>query len=232
MTLKSDASIANAGYYSGDSHIHLRRQDDTDDQTIFDLLQAEDIHFASILAYNEPAGPYEGVMQTMGAPQFRGLGTESLRDRGDYHFVSGQEYRSPTYGHLNLYFRNDLVLANKHVNANNGPLYGVVARETRDKGGFAFYCHGGYAQSDPYAEIYADAIQGNIDGVELLQFGIYRELGLEDWYRFQHRLPVPVHRCQRLPRLPLARRLPHVRESRRHTRHEGLVSSCGEVAVS
>ncbi len=59
-----------------------------------------------------------------------------------------------------------------------------MARETRDKGGFAFYCHGGYAQTDPYAEIYADAIQGNVDGVELLQFGIYREMGLADWYRF------------------------------------------------
>jgi putative membrane-bound dehydrogenase-like protein len=184
LTLKTDTEIAKAGYYSGDSHIHLRRQEDADDQTIFDLLQAEDIKYASILAYNDPAGPYQGVMQTLAAPQFRGLGTDSLRERGEYHFVSGQEYRSATYGHLNLYFRNDLVLANQHVNANNGPLYGVVARETRDKGGFAFYCHGGYAQTDPYAEIYADAIQGNIDGVELLQFGIYRELGLEDWYRF------------------------------------------------
>ncbi len=35
---------------------------------IFDLLEAEDIHFASILAYNEPAGPYAGIMQTLAAP--------------------------------------------------------------------------------------------------------------------------------------------------------------------
>lgn len=183
-TLASDASIAKAGYYSGDSHIHIARKTDADDQTILDLLEAEDVHFASILAYNEPAGPYQGIMQTLAAPQFRGLGTDSLRERGDYHLLSGQEYRSSTYGHLNLYFRNDLVLENKKVDANNGPLYGVVARQTRDKGGFAFYCHGGYAQTDPYAEIDADAIQGNVDGVELLQFGIYRELGLADWYRF------------------------------------------------
>jgi putative membrane-bound dehydrogenase-like protein len=182
--LSSDASIAKAEYFSGDSHIHIPRQTDADDQTILDLLEAEDIHFASILAYNEPAGPYQGIMQTLAAPQFRGLGSSSLRDRGNYHIFSGQEYRSATYGHLNLYFRNDLVLGNKKVNADNGPLYGVVARETRDKGGFAFYCHGGYAQTDRYAEIYADAIQGNVDGVELLQFGIYRELGLADWYRF------------------------------------------------
>ena len=36
----------------------------------------------------------------------------------------------------------------------------------------------------PHAAIYADAIQNaNVDGVELLQFGIYREIGLKDWYR-------------------------------------------------
>jgi putative membrane-bound dehydrogenase-like protein len=184
VKLASDPSIAKGGYFSGDSHIHIARQNETDDQTILDLLEAEDIRFASILAYNEPAGPYEGIMRTLASPQERGLGTNSLRARGDYHFLSGQEYRSSTYGHLNLYFRNDLALANKSVNANNGPLYGVVARDARDKGGFAFYCHGGYAETDPYAEIYADAIQGNIDGVELLQFGIYREMGLADWYRF------------------------------------------------
>jgi putative membrane-bound dehydrogenase-like protein len=184
VTLTRDASIAKSGYYSGDSHLHFPRQTDVDDQTIFDLLEAEDIHFGSILAYNEPAGPYAGFMQSLAAPQYRGLGTHSLKDRGTYHILSGQEYRSSTYGHLNLYFRDDLALQDKRVNANNGPLYGVIARETRDKGGFAFYCHGGYAQTIPYAEIYADAIQGNVDGVELLQFGIYREMGLADWYRF------------------------------------------------
>ena len=125
--------IAQGGYFSGDSHLHFRRQDAADDQKIFDLLEAEDIHFASILAYNEPAGPYAGIMQTLAAPQFRGLGTNSLRERGDYHILSGQEYRSATYGHLNLYFRNDLVLPDKRVDANNGPLYGVVARNTRPR---------------------------------------------------------------------------------------------------
>jgi putative membrane-bound dehydrogenase-like protein len=180
--ISNDVKLAKSGYFSGDSHLHFRRQTDADDQTILDLMEAEDVHFASILAYNEPAGPYAGIMETLAAPQFRGLGTASERSRGGFHIFSGQEYRS-SYGHLNLYGRNDLVLGNKRVNANDGPLYGTIARETREKGGFAFYCHGGYAQSLPYATIYADAIQGNVDGVELLQFGIYREMGLEDWYR-------------------------------------------------
>jgi putative membrane-bound dehydrogenase-like protein len=182
LPLSNDVNLAKSGYYSGDSHLHFRRQTETDDQTILDLMEAEDVRFASILAYNEPAGPYAGIMETLAAPQFHGVGGASERSRGDFHLFSGQEYRS-SYGHLNLYFRKDLVLGNKRINANDGPLYGVLARETRDQGGFAFYCHGGYAQSMPYAMIYADAIQGNVDGVELLQFGVYRELGLTDWYR-------------------------------------------------
>jgi len=181
--LTNAAQLAKSGYYSGDSHVHIPRQNDADDQTILDLMEAEDVRFASILAYNEPAGPYSGFMKTLATPQFRGLGADSTRVRGDFHIMSGQEYRSGTYGHLNLYLRNNLVLGEKSVNANNGPLYGLLARETRDKGGYAFYCHGGYAQTNPYAAIYADAIQGNVNGVELLQFGIYREMGLSDWYR-------------------------------------------------
>ncbi len=182
IKLSNETNLAKSEYYPGDSHLHFRRQTDADDQTILDLMEAEDVRYGSILAYNEPAGPYAGIMETLAAPQFRGLGTASERSRGGFHIFSGQEYRS-SYGHLNLYCRNDLVLGNQRVNANDGPLYGLLARETRDKGGFAFYCHGGYAQSMPYATIYADAIQGNVDGVELLQFGIYREMGLEDWYR-------------------------------------------------
>src|SRR5262249_48245376 len=97
--------------------------------------------------------------------------------RGEYNIVSGQEYRSSTYGHLNLYLRNDLVAAGQTLNADNYPIYGKIARETRDQGGYAIHAHGGYAQ-----EIYADAAQGAIKAVELLQFGVYRGRGLKDWY--------------------------------------------------
>jgi len=179
LTLSRPEPMAAHGYYSGDPHLHFPRQSDADDQLVLDLLEAEDVRFGSVLAYNEPAGPYNGVMQTLDSPQTRGLGIESLRSRGDYHIVSGQEYRSTTHGHLNLFLRKNLVLEGKKLNADDGPPYGLLARETRDEGGFAFYAHGGYAQA-----IYADAAQGDIDGVELLQFAVYRGIELADWYRF------------------------------------------------
>ena len=47
-----------------------------------------------------------------------------------------------------------------------------------DWGASAIYAHGGYAQA-----IYSDFVQRNIDAVELLQFGVYRGIELDDWYR-------------------------------------------------
>ncbi|MGE3775979.1 MAG: PVC-type heme-binding CxxCH protein [Pirellulaceae bacterium] len=169
--------ISRLGYWSGDPHVHIPRQEEADEQRILDLMVAEDIHYATILAYNEPAGPYHGTMDRMDSPQFRGLGQRSVVTRDDYAIVSGQEYRSSTFGHMNLFWLDELVLAGQSVNANNWPPYGQIAREAREAGGFAFHAHGGYAQ-----EIYADAVQDRIDAVELLQFGVYRGIGLSDWY--------------------------------------------------
>ena len=166
------------GYYSGDSHLHFPRQTEADDQVIFDLLEAEDMHFGSVLAYNEPAGAYSGVMASMAAPQLHGLGRESTRSRDSTWISSGQEYRSATYGHLNVYWRDSLVLEGQQVDANNWPLLGRVGRETKRQGGFTISAHGGYGQA-----IYADFVQKNVDAVELLQFGVYRGIALDDWYR-------------------------------------------------
>lgn len=177
LKLEQPLSLPKAGYYSGDPHIHITRQSDKDDQTILDLMEAEDIHFGAILGYNEPAGPYAGFMKQMDTPQFRGLGKKSIRSRDTYHVISGQEYRTATYGHLNLFLRDELVFKGKSFNADDWPLYGNVGLETQKNGGFAFYAHGGYAQA-----IYADLVQGAVNGVELLQFGVYRGMGLADWY--------------------------------------------------
>ncbi|WP_254053399.1 PVC-type heme-binding CxxCH protein [Singulisphaera sp. GP187] len=226
IALERSVDMAAQGYDSGDTHLHFKRENDADDQVIFDLLEAEDIRYGSPLGYNEPAGPYVGVRERLDYPQLRGLGSKSERRRGDFRILSGQEYRSSTYGHLNLFLRDDLVLEGQSLNANNWPLYGLVSRETRRhgqrtsncpcfqgkvgrlaseeadflrqnsqktldfkqfdvrwpwtrrRGGFAIMAHGGYAQS-----IYADYVQGDLDGVELLQFGVYRGIGIDDWYR-------------------------------------------------
>ena len=147
LELERTAPMAALGYYSGDMHLHFPRKTESDDEAIFDLLEAEDICFGSLLAYNEPAGPYTGKMEMMDSPQFRGLGKASVQHRGMTWIVSGQEYRSMTYGHLNLYWSDDLVLNGQKTNANNWPLYGQLGRDTIRLGGFALYAHGGYNQA-------------------------------------------------------------------------------------
>jgi putative membrane-bound dehydrogenase-like protein len=177
VRLQHSVPMPELGYWSGDPHVHLPRKDDTDEGRIFDLIEAEDIRFGSMLAYNEPAGRYVGRMEKQDSPQFRKLGAASIAVRGGYSIFSAQEYRSSTLGHLNLYGLDALVLPGKTVNTNEGPAYGLVGREARARGGAAIHAHGGYAQ-----EIYADVVQGDVDGVELLQFGVYRGIGLNDWY--------------------------------------------------
>lgn len=177
VELERVAAMEPLGWHSGDPHLHLPRESARDDDVILDLLEAEDIRYGSILGYNEPAGPYSGFMEKLASPQQRGLGAKSARDRGGYHIQSGQEYRNTTYGHILLFNRDQLIFPGQDLNADNWPVYGLVARETMDQGGFAAYAHGGYRQ-----EIYADVALGALNAIELLQFGIYREIGLTDWY--------------------------------------------------
>lgn len=178
ITVGRAPGLSAFAYDSGDPHLHFRRETDADDELIFDLLDAEGVRFGTPLMYNEPAGPYTGIREKLDYPQLRGLGAKSERSRGGTHILSGQEYRTGTYGHLNLFLRDDLVREGESYNADAWPPYGEVGRETRKKGGYAFYAHGGYAQA-----IYSDFVRGDVQAVELLQFGVYRGIELDDWYR-------------------------------------------------
>ena len=177
IAMKRTSPMADEKYFGGDPHLHLERTSERDDENIFDLLEAEDLWYGTPLGYNEPAGPYSGVMEKLDYPQFRGVGAASIRSRGNVTILSGQEYRSAQYGHLNLFLRDRLVLEGQNLNANDWPVYGLVGSETLSQGGYAIHAHGGYA-----LEIYADAALGSVSGVELLQFGVYRGIGLADWY--------------------------------------------------
>jgi dienelactone hydrolase len=177
IKLSKTVSMPELGWHSGDPHLHFTRASDADDDTIFDLLAAEDIRQGMILCYNDNTSDYQGLMPELATPQLRGLGAKSVRRRGDYRIISGQEYRNGVLGHLNLFLRDRLYLDGARLDPNNGPLFAAIGEETRQQGGYAFHAHGGYG-----LEIWADLVQGATTGVELLQFGIYRGIGLDGWY--------------------------------------------------
>ncbi len=177
LRLTRTVSMHALGYYSGDTHIHLNRRNEEDDQRSLDLMAAEDLQYGFLLCTND-TGSYSGRMDRQMWPQQRGFGAASVRKRGRYGIVSGQEYRANTYGHICLLMHDRLVLEGLTVDPNNWPVFGLVGRDTRRLGGYAFHAHGGYSQ-----EIYADYVQRVTDGVELLQMAHYRGIGLKGWYR-------------------------------------------------
>lgn len=177
VSLTREVDLSSVGWYSGDTHIHLNRRNDEEDQRALDLLAAEDIRFGHILCMNNPRF-YRPAMDQQIWHQLHGLGGESVRQRGAYQISSGQEYRCGTFGHICLIGENRLVDADGlQTDPNNWPPFGIVADEARSIGGYAFHAHGGYSK-----EIYIDFAQSATDGVELLQFAEYRGISLEGWY--------------------------------------------------
>ncbi len=177
VTIERTLDMAARGWYSGDTHIHLDRRNDVDNQRALDLAAAEDIRFAHILCMNDPR-IYRPLMDQQIWPQLQGLGLQSERQRGIYGISSGQEYRCGTFGHICLIGHRRLVDADGlNTDPNNWPVFGAVSDETRGLGGRSIHAHGGYEK-----EIYADFPQQSTDAVELLQFAVYRGIGLEGWY--------------------------------------------------
>lgn len=177
ITIGRGVDMAERGWYSGDTHIHLDRRDEADNQRALDLAAAEDIRFAHVLCMNDPR-TYQPTMDQQIWPQYQGLGKQSERFRSIYGIASGQEYRCGTFGHICLVGHRRLVDADGlKTDPNNWPVFGLVSDETRGLGGRSIHAHGGYEK-----EIYADFAQQATDAVELLQFAVYRGIGLEGWY--------------------------------------------------
>jgi len=176
ITLERTLDMAATGWYSGDPHIHLNRRDDTDLQRALDLTAAEDIRYGFLLGMNDPK-KFNGVMADQEWPQFQGMGAGSVIQRGDQVVSSGFEYRNSTFGHILLLMADELLFKDQELAVNEWPTFAEVAKEVHRLNGKAIHAHGGYEK-----EIYADYIPGATDGVELLQFAIYRGIGLEGWY--------------------------------------------------
>ncbi len=176
LSVSRTLDMAARGWYSGDPHIHLDRKDDADTAKVLSLMSAEDIRNGFMLSLND-AKTFKGVLEDEETPQLQGMGAASIASQGDYTISSGYEYRNTTYGHILLIMADDLVFGDQVLAVDEWPTFAKVAEETRRLNGRAIHAHGGYEK-----EIYADYITGATDGVELLQFAVYRGIGLVGWY--------------------------------------------------
>jgi len=188
VALQRWIDMAGRGWYSGDTHIHMDRTGANDD-TLLAVTSARDIRFAYLLSMNtdgyDRGGRYAGWLQA------KGLGDRSIAGRGGYYISSGQEYRSGQLGHVTIILPDDYVPGTGKPNpdVSREPSLGVIADQTHSLNGFIGLAHGGYYRTETDGLL----LDGKMDFLELLQFGGYRELGLDGWYDFLNlgfRLPI------------------------------------------
>src|SRR4051812_652410 len=161
VTMQRVIDMPRYGWHSMDTHLHFDRGEPETDRRIAQLLAAEDIELGHILA----------------AHSAKGFGMASLHSESIYSMISGRETTIPALGHVNLLMIDDLIPAIRGTPPAAVPLAAIYDQTLAAKGAMQ-HDHGGYGQ-----EIYADAVLGKSDLVELLQFGLYRpEIGLDGYY--------------------------------------------------
>jgi hypothetical protein len=191
-------------WLSGDDHIHLVREKQ-DDAVFLQWLEAEDLSVGNFLQLQRQADA---------AAQYAfGRAGEALR--AGYSIRSGHESRSHVYGHINLLGGRELIrplsMGSMYANApGDYPFPAVLFGKGRALGATVGFAH--FNGSQPHSTLLGDLALGNIDFVEVFQFGV---LKTKEWYELLNAglrvtgiagsdFPVPLNRTKQWPRwIPL-----------------------------
>ncbi len=158
--------LAQEGWYAGDDHIHLSREP-ADDQLYLSLLEADGLsvgHFLQLQRREQAAVQY-------------GWGESAQARRGDYIIRSGEEQRSHFYGHNIMLALDSLVRP-----VSQGLTYGLSEFADPLTEDLFAKAHSlgatvGYAHDDGgvrYSAAMIDLAHGDIDFLEVFQFGMMR----------------------------------------------------------
>ena len=167
VALERYDDLPGRGWFSGDSHVHIAR-DETDDDAVWGQIAAEDIHVANLLE-----------MGNIAVTHFKqpawGEAGRYLRD--DHVLVSGQEDpRTVQRGHTIHHNLDEPI----HLDADSYFLYHEVFEESRRRGGISGYAHLGQLFNGQRG-LALDVPFGIVDFIEVLQGG--RLFG-DIWYSF------------------------------------------------
>jgi hypothetical protein len=204
LPLKPWPGVDPAQWISGDDHIHLMR-DRTEDGIFLSWLEAEDLTVGNFLELQRQT--HAGVQYAHGAA--------GQARRGGYVIRPGQESRNQYWGHVNLLGASELIhpLSTGLEYANTSaadPWPALWFARGRRLGAIVGHAH--FFPQPQQSTIYMDAALGNLDFVEVLQFGALRD---ELWYELWNAglrvtgvagsdFPVPLARRNPWPRwLPL-----------------------------
>jgi hypothetical protein len=149
-------NMPSKGWYSGDVHIHNRRNQPSDTQQLLVQTQAEDIHVANILQMGNVAGTYFSQDN---------WGKEHRQSRGSHTLVTGQEDpRTLILGHsIHLNLERAVRFEDDYLN------YHRVFEATAEQGGVSGY---GHARADASGTVQGMTMQaafGLLDFGEVMQ---------------------------------------------------------------
>jgi hypothetical protein len=204
LELKPWAGVNVSEWISGDDHIHLTR-DRADDSVYLSMLAAEDLTVGNFLQ----------LQRQMDASVQYAHGKAGTTHRNGYVIKPGQESRNEFWGHINLLGASELIrpMSTGAMYANSAPSDpwpGLWFAQAKRLGALVGHAH--FFPQPQHSTIYMDAALGNMDFVEVFQFG---ELRAEAWYELWNAglrvtgvagsdFPVPLSRRNPWPRwLPL-----------------------------
>ena len=200
VTLKMQPWASGTDWISADDHIHLTRSKD-DDGVFLRWLEAEDLSVGNFLQ----------LQRQMDASVQYDFGRGGEARRGGYSIRPGHESRSEYYGHINVLGGRELIrplsLGAMYANTPEAyPFPAVIFARGRDMGAIVGYAH--FAGSTPHSTQLMDLALGNVDFIEVFQFGVLRT---EAWYELLNAglrvtgvagsdFPVPLNRVKDWPR--------------------------------
>jgi len=191
-------------WISSDDHIHLTRSR-KEDPVFLGWLEAEDLTVGNFLQLQR---------QMDAAPQY-GFGRSGEARRSGYSIRPGQESRNEFWGHINMLGASELIrpMSTGLMYANTVESYPFTSQlfaQGKKLGATVGYAH--WFEAPQHSTIYMDAALGNIDFIEVFQFGV---LKTGPWYELLNAglratgiagsdFPVPLNRRTPWPRwLPL-----------------------------
>jgi hypothetical protein len=132
ITLDRYADLPSRGWYSGDSHIHLTR-DQVADPLVWGMSAAEDVHVGNLLEMGNIAGTH------FKQPKQWGAASRYALDRAHF-IVSGQE--DPRTGHMGHTIHHNLK-SPIHEEPGAYFMYNRVFQRSQEQGGTSGFAHMG-----------------------------------------------------------------------------------------
>lgn len=173
VSLERYADMPAKGWYSGDSHIHVTR-DEVADPALWGFVAAEDVHVGNLLEMGNIIKVYFN--------QPKAWGKASRFERDGHFIVSGQESpRTGFFGHT-VHFNLSTPV---HLKTDEYFLYHKVFEDVQRQGGLAGFAHMGWGARDGGTPKMNRGLTmlapfGLVDFIEVLQGG---RLTHDGWYR-------------------------------------------------